>query len=342
MRVNRMSFRSIGTFARSYPTIASFVTVRQSESQSRIAIGYRRWTTAGHVVVPGSLNESLLIERILSDDSDVMMPPPGSNKRLSSRDKELLKRWVLEGAVFERHWSWIAPQRTQPLHSQPLNPIDAFVRAKLDEQGLKPSPEADRTTLIRRVTLDLTGLPPTLNEVDAFLDDKSENAYERVVDRLLRSPHYGERMALPWLDAARYADTHGYQKDNHRSMWLWRDWVINAFNENMPYDQFTIEQLAGDLLDHATPSQRIATGFNRNHRINAEAGSIDEEFLAEYAADRVETTATVWLGLTIGCARCHDHKFDSITQKDFYQLVAFFNNIEEKGVDGWVRRQRRT
>ena len=286
------------------------------------------------VVVPGSMSESLLIERVLSDDPDFLMPPPDSNKALTTSQKELLKRWVVEGAVFEKHWSWVAPKTTQPSKDRSSNPIDAFILDKLIERGLKPSPEADRATLIRRVSLDLTGLPPTMQEVDAFLNDRSANAYEKVVDRLLRSPHFGERMALPWLDAARYADTHGYQKDNHRSMWPWRDWVVKAFNENMPFDQFTLQQLAGDLIENATPSQRLATGFHRNHRINAEAGSIDEEFLAEYAADRVETTATVWLGLTIGCARCHDHKFDAITQKDFYQLVAFFNNIEEKGVDG--------
>jgi hypothetical protein len=289
---------------------------------------------ANHVVVPGSLDESLLIERILSTVPDVVMPPPDSNKALSTKDKELLKRWVVEGAAFERHWSWIAPKRTQPGKSPSPNPIDAFILEKLDEQGLKPSPEADRTTLIRRVTLDLTGLPPTLEEVDNFLSDKSETAYEKVVDRLLQSPHFGERMALPWLDAARYADTHGYQKDNHRSMWPWRDWVVNAINQNMPFDQFTIEQLAGDLLPNANDLQRIATGFHRNHRINAEAGSIEEEYLAEYAADRLDTTATVWLGLTVGCARCHDHKFDPITQKEYFQLFAFFNNIDEKGVDG--------
>ncbi len=289
---------------------------------------------ANHVVVPGSLDESLLIERILSVAPDVVMPPPDSNKALSTKDKELLKRWVVEGAAFEKHWSWIAPKRTQPGKSPSPNPIDAFILEKLDEQGLKPSPEADRTTLIRRVTLDLTGLPPTLEEVDNFLSDKSDKAYEKVVDRLLQSPHFGERMALPWLDAARYADTHGYQKDNHRSMWPWRDWVVNAINQNMPFDQFTIEQLAGDLLPNANDLQRIATGFHRNHRINAEAGSIEEEYLAEYAADRLDTTATVWLGLTVGCARCHDHKFDPITQKEYFQLFAFFNSIDEKGVDG--------
>lgn len=289
---------------------------------------------ANHVVVPGSLDESLLIERILSVAPDVVMPPPDSNKALSTKDKELLKRWVVEGAAFEKHWSWIAPKRTQPGKSPSPNPIDAFILEKLAEQGLKPSPEADRTTLIRRVTLDLTGLPPTLEEVDNFLSDTSDKAYEKVVDRLLQSPHFGERMALPWLDAARYADTHGYQKDNHRSMWPWRDWVVNAINQNMPFDQFTIEQLAGDLLPNANDLQRIATGFHRNHRINAEAGSIEEEYLAEYAADRLDTTATVWLGLTVGCARCHDHKFDPITQKEYFQLFAFFNSIDEKGVDG--------
>ncbi|MFY8200720.1 MAG: DUF1549 domain-containing protein, partial [Pirellula staleyi] len=289
---------------------------------------------ANHVVVPGSLDESLLIERILSVAPDVVMPPPDSNKALSTKDKELLKRWVVEGAAFEKHWSWIAPKRTQPGKSPSPNPIDAFILEKLAEQGLKPSPEADRTTLIRRVTLDLTGLPPTLEDVDNFLSDTSDKAYEKVVDRLLQSPHFGERMALPWLDAARYADTHGYQKDNHRSMWPWRDWVVNAINQNMPFDQFTIEQLAGDLLPNANDLQRIATGFHRNHRINAEAGSIEEEYLAEYAADRLDTTATVWLGLTVGCARCHDHKFDPITQKEYFQLFAFFNSIDEKGVDG--------
>jgi hypothetical protein len=289
---------------------------------------------ADRAVVPRSTTESLLVQRILSEDDEVVMPPPESNKRLSNREKQLLQLWIAEGAPFEKHWSWTPPQRSIPSSFQVGNPIDAFVLEKLRQQGLKPSPEADRATLIRRVTLDLIGLPPTLEEVDAFLSDTSDNAYERVVDRLLQSPHFGERMALPWLDAARYADTHGYQKDNHRSMWLWRDWVIHAINGNMPFDQFTIEQLAGDLLDNPTTSQQIATGFHRNHRINAEAGSIEEEFLAEYAADRVETTATVWLGLTIGCARCHDHKFDPITQKDFYQLVAFFNGMDEKGVDG--------
>ncbi len=310
-------------------------------------------------VVPGSLAESQLIDRIASNDPDVVMPPPESNKVLKEAEKQLLRRWILEGAVFEKHWSLVAPKSIIPPVESPastpssnvsetdatrrpaksklswsINPIDNFIHSKLRELSWMPSPEADKSTLIRRVSLDLTGLPPTPSEVQDFMADASDEAYEKVVDRLLQSPHYGERMALPWLDAARYADTHGYQKDNHRSMWPWRDWVISAFNSNMPFDQFTMEQLAGDLFDDPTEAQLIATGFNRNHRINAEAGSIEEEFLAEYASDRLETTATVWLGLTVGCARCHDHKFDPITQKDYYQLIAFFNNIEEKGVDG--------
>jgi hypothetical protein len=192
-------------------------------------------------------------------------------------------------------------------------------------------PEADRATLIRRVTLDLTGLPPTLSEVETFLADSSANAYEKVVDRLLQSPRYGERMAVRWLDAARYADTNGYQSDGVRSMWLWRDWVIDAFNHNMPFDQFTIEQIAGDLLPNPSREQVIATAFNRNHRSNAEGGIVPEEFRVEYVVDRVDTTSTVWLGLTMGCARCHDHKYDPFTQKEFYQFFAFFNNVPEKG-----------
>src|SRR3989449_8755157 len=198
------------------------------------------------------------------------------------------------------------------------NPIDAFVLERLEREGLPHSPEADRATLIRRVTLDLTGLPPTPAEVEAFLADKSPGAYEKLVDRLLQSPRYGERMATRWLDAARYADTNGYQTDGERSMWRWRDWVINAFNQNMPFDCFTIEQIAGDLLPNATLDQKIATGFNRNHRGNGEGGIIAEEYAAEYVVDRVDTTSTVWLGVTMGCARCHDHKYDPIWQKELY------------------------
>jgi hypothetical protein len=291
------------------------------------------------IVVAGSPETSQLIERIFSDDPDSVMPPPDSNKKLTAAQKELVKRWIVEGASFEKHWSLTPPIPREPpvvdqVNATLHNPIDQFVVAELLARGMTQSPQAERATLIRRLSLDLIGLPPSTEEVEEFCNDTSPNAYEKVVDRLLKSPHFGERLALPWLDAARYADTHGYQKDNHRTMWLWRDWVIQAMNANMPFDQFTIEQLAGDLLPNPTQSQLIATGFNRNHRINAEAGSIAEEFRSEYVSDRVETTSTVWLGLTLGCARCHDHKFDPITQKDYYQFYAFFNSIDEKGVDG--------
>jgi hypothetical protein len=232
-------------------------------------------------------------------------------------------------------WSFTAPRPPAPPalggDAGAINPIDNFIRARLAAEHLEPSPPADKTTLLRRVTFDLTGLPPTLAEVDAFLADTSPQAYEKVVDRLLASPRFGERMAVNWLDAARYADTNGYQSDEQRQMWRWRDWVINAFNRNLPFDQFTIEQLAGDLLPSPTLDQLIATGFNRNHRANSEGGIIPEEFLVEYAVDRLDTTATVWLGLTIGCARCHDHKFDPVSQKDFYRMLAFFNNVPEQG-----------
>jgi hypothetical protein len=293
----------------------------------------------GHrAIVPGRPLESELHRRVTTSDPDDVMPPPKSGLKLTAAEKELLSRWITQGAKWQGHWAFVTPTAPSlpPMRRAgwARNPIDQFVLARLEREGLKPSTEADRATLIRRVSLDLTGLPPTPADVAEFLRDPAPDAYEKVVDRLLRSPHYGERMALPWLDAARYADTHGYQKDNERTMWAWRDWVIGAFNSNLPFDQFTVEQLAGDLLPQPTLAQRIATGFNRNHRINAEAGAIAEEYRAEYVADRAETTATVWLGLTVACARCHDHKFDPITQKDYYRLFAFFNNVEENGVDG--------
>jgi len=287
-------------------------------------------------IAPGDAAGSELVRRVTSDSADERMPPASSGSELSPREIELLKQWIDAGAEYQPHWSFIAPTRpaipaTAAGVEPPANPIDAFVRARLAAEGLEPSPEADKTTLLRRVTLDLTGLPPTLAEIDAFVADEEPEAYERVVDRLLDSPRYGERMATAWLDAARYADTNGYQSDEARSMWRWRDWVIEAFQRNLPFDQFTIEQLAGDLLPHARIDQLIATGFNRNHRANSEGGIIPEEYLVEYAVDRLDTTATVWLGLTIGCARCHDHKYDPVSQKDFYRLLAFFNNIPEQG-----------
>jgi hypothetical protein len=286
-------------------------------------------------VVPGDVVTSELLQRIAAEEDDRRMPPPRTGRSLTSAQAETLRRWVEQGAKWESHWSLIAPRRPALPQvrnaSWSRNPIDRFVLDRLESAGLPPSAETDRTTLVRRVTLDLTGLPPTPAEVDAFLADRSPAAYELLVDRLLASPRYGEHMALSWLEAARYADTNGYQSDGERFMWRWRDWVIDAFNGNMPFDRFTIEQLAGDLLPSATLDQRIATGFNRNHRGNAEGGIIPEEYAVEYVADRVETTATVWMGLTLGCARCHDHKFDPLTQRDFYQVFAFFNNVPEKG-----------
>jgi hypothetical protein len=294
----------------------------------------------GHrAIVPGKAESSELVKRITSSDPDLRMPPAKSERKLTEQQIATLKRWVAEGAEYQSHWSLIAPQRPpvpQVKNADGIkNPIDAFIRARLEREGLGPATPADPATLIRRVTLDLTGLPPTVEEVDAFaretVERTGEKAYLALVDRLLSSPRYGERMAGPWLDAARYADTNGYQTDGPRFMWRWRDWVINAFNRNLPFDQFTIEQLAGDLLPNPTLDQVIATGFNRNHRGNAEGGIIPAEFLVEYVADRVETTSTVWLGMTIGCARCHDHKYDPITQKEFYQLFAYFNNVPELG-----------
>ena len=287
-------------------------------------------------IVPGEPEKSEVIRRISSDDAARRMPPSYSGKdKLSEREIDAIRGWIEQGAKWENHWSFIAPQRPAipPVENPdwPRNPIDHFVLARLEREGWDPSTEADRATLIRRVTLDLTGLPPTLAEVDAFLDDDSPNAYDDLVDRLLQSPRYGERMAVRWLDAARYADTSGYQSDSERYMWRWRDWVIHAFNANMPFDQFTVEQIAGDMLPHATLDQIIATGFNRNHRQNGEGGIIPEEYLVENVVDRVETTSTVWLGLTMGCARCHDHKYDPIKQKEFYEVFAHFNNIPERG-----------
>ncbi len=285
-------------------------------------------------IVPFHPEKSALVERVFAKDDAERMPPTYSNKTLSLEERNLLKRWIAEGAEYKEHWAFVPPARP-PLPKVHLNwtknAIDTFVLAKLEENGLRPSPLADRRTLIRRVSLDLTGLPPAPQEVAAFVKDKSPNAYEKVVDRLLKSPRYGERMAMDWMDYARYADSNGYQADWERFQWRWRDWVINAFNNNMPYDQFTVEQLAGDLLPNATLEQRIATGFNRNHRINTEGGVVAEEWRVEAIIDRVETTSAVWLGLTAGCARCHDHKYDPLSQKEFYGLFAYFNNVPESG-----------
>jgi len=303
-------------------------------------VGLRVDTKEGALsaIVPGDPSASKLFQRITHSTKALRMPPVGSGRTLTERQLDFIKRWIAEGARWNTHWSYVPPQQPAlpavKLKTWPRNPIDHFVLARLEQEGLKPSPETDRVTLLRRVTLDLTGLPPTTGDVREFLSDKSPGAYERVVDRLLQSPRYGEKMAMLWLDLSRYADTHGYHIDSHRDMWPWRDWVIRSFNENKRFDAFLTEQLAGDLLPNATPEQKLATGFNRNHMINFEGGAIAEEYLNEYLVDRVETTSNVFMGMTMGCARCHDHKYDPISQRDFYRFYAFFNGVEEEGLDG--------
>ncbi len=286
-------------------------------------------------IVPGNPQKSELVARITTADPDMRMPPPDANKQLTPEEIETLTRWIDEGANWSRHWSFIASQAASrpevAKKAWPRNEIDHFVLARLEHEGLAPSPEADRPTLIRRVTLDLTGLPPKLEEVDAFLEDRSPNAYQRVVDRLLCSPRYGERMAAMWLDLARYGDTSVYHQDGAREMWAWRDGVVDAYNANTPFDDFSIEQLAGDLLPNASLSQRIASGFNRNNGTTDEGGLIEEEYRVEYAVDRVKTTAMTWLGLTMECAQCHDHKYDPISQEDYYRFFAFFNISGDRG-----------
>ncbi len=300
----------------------------RKEDAFRIRDGYA-------AIVPGKVDESELIQRITADNPDEMMPPPKFPKRLDAKQIALLRRWVAEGAKWEGHWSYTLPASV-PMPSVkdvrwPRNSIDHFVLARLEAEGLHPTPEADRATLIRRVSLDLIGLPPTPAEVDAFENDPSPDAYDRLVDRLLASPHYGERQARPWLDQARYADTNGYEKDGGRSIWPYRDWVIRAFNRDMPYDRFTIEQIAGDLLPGATLDQRVATGFHRNTMANTEGGIDDEEFRVAALVDRVNTTMQVWMGTTIACAQCHDHKYDPYAQREYFQFFAFFNNTADRG-----------
>jgi mono/diheme cytochrome c family protein len=285
-------------------------------------------------IVPGKPMESELVKRIFSADADEVMPPPNSHKTLKAEQKEMLKKWIAQGATYQKHWSFEPPVKVALPKPDAKNPIDAFILDRLKREGLSIAPAADRPTLIRRVSFALTGLPPTIAEVDAFLGDKSPEAYERMVDRYLGSKHYGEEMARHWLDLARYADTHGLHLDNERQMWLYRDWVVRAFNDNMPFDRFTIEQLAGDLLPKATSEQIVATGFNRCNVSTSEGGSIDAEWIYRNAVDRAATTMEVFLGLTGGCAVCHDHKFDPITAKDFYSLYAFFYSIDGPAMDG--------
>jgi mono/diheme cytochrome c family protein len=288
-------------------------------------------------IVPGQPEKSELLKRLASKDRDEVMPPPKLHKTIKPEQIELFRKWIAEGAEYQGHWAFLPPARAAlpKVSGQTvanMHPIDAFIRGRLEKVGLQPSPEAEKATLIRRVALDLTGIPPTAREVDAFLADQAPNAYEKLVDRLLASPRYGERMAVQWLDSARYADSNGFQTDTSRQMWPWRDWVIAAFNRNQPFDQFTVEQLAGDLLPNPTRDQIVATGFHRNGRLNGEGGRIVEEWFAENVIDRVETTGLTWLGLTFNCCRCHDHKYDPITQKEFYQFFAFFNSVDEAGV----------
>jgi mono/diheme cytochrome c family protein len=291
---------------------------------------------ASGAIVPGKSGESELYRRITSTDRDEVMPPAKGVKKLTPQQIDTLKRWIDAGAPWGKHWAFEPPTRPDvPKTKHPTaNPIDAFVFARLERAKLAPSAPATKEQLIRRVTLDLTGLPPTPAEVDAFVADPAADAYEKVVDRLLASPRYGERMAWDWLEAARYADTNGYQGDNERTMWPWRDWVVRAFNDNMPYDRFTVWQLAGDLLPNATREQILATGFNRNHMINGEGGRIAEENRVEYVFDQTETVGTLWLGLTLTCARCHDHKFDPVTRRDYYRLFAYFNQTPVNGGGG--------
>ncbi len=299
---------------------------------------FAKLTSGGLAIAPGKPDESDLVFRIESDDPELHMPPKKSGKQLTADQVGLLRRWIEQGGTWSTHWAFDTPKKSAlPSHKNAgwaVNEIDRFILARLDAKGLSPSPIASKTTSIRRVTLDLTGLPPTLKEVDAFLADSSGEAYEKVVDRLLESPRYGEQMARFWLDAARYGDTHGLHLDNFREAWPYRDWVISAFNANKPFDRFIVEQLAGDLLPNATPDQIIATGYNRCHVSTNEGGSIEEEVYVRNVVDQVDTNGTVFLGLTTGCARCHDHKYDPIRAKDYYQLFAFFNNIDGPAMDG--------
>ena len=289
------------------------------------------------VIVPGKAKESILIDRITSQDEDEFMPPAHSKKPVLSKDQtELLSRWIDEGAKFDQHWAFVKPLRPEVPKVKNAewnqNPIDAFIFQTLEKQGLNPAVEVDRITLIRRLSFDLLGLPPTPEEVDAFVKDTSANAYEKLIDKLLASKHFGERMAVFWLDAVRYADTAGYHSDNHRDVYLFRDWVISSFNNNLPFDQFTVDQIAGDLIPNASTDQKVASGYNRMLQTTEEGGAQAKEYTAKYAADRVRNTSSVWLGSTMGCCECHNHKYDPFLTKDFYRFAAFFADVQETAV----------
>jgi len=309
--------------------------------KAKLRLDVRDEAVKAGAIVPGKPDQSEALRRVLSDDPQEQMPPPKTKKTLSPAQKDLLRQWIAAGAEYQKHWSLIAPTRPPvPAVKDKTwvrNPIDSFILAKLEAAGLKPAPEADRRTLARRLSLDLTGLPPAPADVETFVNDTAPDAYEKYVDRLLKSPHWGEHRGRHWLDYARYADTHGIHFDNYREIWTYRDWVIRALNENKHFDQFTIEQLAGDLLPGRTIDQVVASGFNRCNITTNEGGAISEEYLVLYDRDRTETTAQVWLGMTAGCAVCHDHKFDPLTMRDFYSLAAFFNNTTQNAMDGNVK-----
>jgi hypothetical protein len=306
----------------------------ESTREADLRLDDREAAIDSGALLPGEPDDSEVIARLFADDEDILMPPPSSNKQLTEKQRNILKQWVAEGAEYQEHWSFVSPSKPAGDSNTPA--IDYFIEKQLASAGLKFSPPAELSTLLRRVTFDLTGLPPTVKQVDDFLSDAKTRgnavAYETAVDRLLASSAYGERMALAWLDAARYGDTSVMHADGPRNMWPWRDWVIKAYNDNMPFDQFTIEQLAGDLIPDATVDQKIASGFNRNHATSDEGGAFPEELRVEYVVDRVQTTSTVWLGLTMECAQCHDHKYDPISQKEYYQFYAYFNNTADPGM----------
>lgn len=309
-----------------------------NKREAGLRLDVREDALAMEAIVPGSLEDSEMYYRIHSEDEDEIMPPPESNRILSAEQKKILERWINEGAQYEQHWAFVAPLKKEVPQVRKLNwvrnPIDGFILSELERRNLEPSPEAKKEVLIKRLYADLIGLPPSPEEVDTYINDTSSDAYGKVVDHLLASPHYGERMAMEWLDAARYADSNGFQFDGETYQWMWRDWVVKALNEDMPFDQFTIWQLAGDLLPHATIDQKIASGFNRNHLNNGEGGAIPEEQRFVILFDRMDVTSTTWLGLTMACAQCHDHKYDPITARDYYGMMDAFNHVSESGRPG--------
>ena len=298
-----------------------------------LAAATKELKSGARAIVPKDTEESELVYRVHTTDADEQMPPAESNKSLTEREKALLKKWVAQGGEFAKHWAYVAPKKTAAPKAEQKgftrNDIDRFILARLKANGYAPANEADRRTLIRRLSFDLTGLPPTWAQVEAFVNDKSPDAYGKLVDRLLASPHYGERMAVYWLDMVRYADTIGYHSDNHETKPLYREYVINSFNNNKKYDRFTREQIAGDLIKDRTGTQLIASGYNRLNMNTREGGSQPKEYTAKYLADRVRNTSTVWMASTLGCSECHDHKFDPFTAKDFYSFGAFFADLQE-------------